>query len=222
MDISRHREVVNPYEYTQPIHIIGCGATGSWVGLILAKMGFSNIVIYDFDMVEEHNIPNQNYTISDIGCTKISALHKSMKLNNPDIDVNMHESKVDSSYVFTGIVFCLVDSMESRKEIWHNCIKNKIKVDLFIETRMGAEQGMVYTINPKNYNEARLYEQTLLYTDDMAETSLCGTSISVLPTAMSVASQAVWQLISHLIGSEYDSEVMVNYMDNEIFAQKFQ
>ena len=46
-------------KFNTPIHIIGCGATGSWVALMLAKMGISNITCWDFDKVEEHNLPNQ-------------------------------------------------------------------------------------------------------------------------------------------------------------------
>lgn len=216
----RHQSIIAPYEHKMPIHIIGCGATGSWVNTILTRMGFNNIIIYDFDTVEEHNIANQDYIQADIGELKVNATFNKMLNINPDCIISAQNEKVTKRNSFKGIVFCLTDTMSSRKEIWENCIKNKILVDCFIETRMGADQGMIYTINPKKPSQVKAYEQTF-YTDDVAETSLCGTSISVLPTAMSIASQAVWQMISFLNNTSYNNEIIINYKNNELFAQQF-
>ena len=59
LDISRHKELFNPYYFNTPVTIIGAGATGSWLALMLAKLGIQDITVYDFDVVEEHNVPNQ-------------------------------------------------------------------------------------------------------------------------------------------------------------------
>lgn len=220
IDISRHRSIVNPLAFDKPIHIIGVGATGSWIATILAKMGFSNFHLYDFDNVEEHNLANQNYTTEDLGKLKIDAIKEKMLLHNPEIEVETYNERVDETFQFDGVVFMLVDTMASRHEIYDNCIRNKISIDLLIETRMSSDQGNIYTIDPKNYNLAKNYRSSMNYGDDVAEVSACGTSISVLPTALSVASQAVWQLIRWINGEDYDHEIITNYKTAASFSQK--
>ena len=53
LDIRRHMELFNPEKFTLPVHIIGAGATGSWLALSLAKLGITNITVWDFDVVAD-------------------------------------------------------------------------------------------------------------------------------------------------------------------------
>lgn len=220
-NITRHRSVINPNDNPYPIHIIGCGATGSWVGTILAKMGFTNIHLYDFDIVEEHNLANQNYNKSDIGKSKVVCLKNYMESINDEIKVFEHKERVAGETKLDGIVFLLTDTMKSRKEIYEGCIKNKPAVKMLLETRMGATQGIVYSVRPGCSYEQKAYEQTL-YSDDVAETSVCGSSISVIATAMSIAAQVVWQAINFINSEEtFYQEIQVEYKNVEHFRQKF-
>ena len=45
-------------------------------------------------------------------------------------------------------MYICTDTMSSRKEIWDNVIKHNVKIPLMIESRLGAEIGKIYTINP--------------------------------------------------------------------------
>jgi tRNA A37 threonylcarbamoyladenosine dehydratase len=63
LDVRRHAELFDPHTFNTPVTIIGAGATGSWLAIALAKLGIDNISIWDFDKVEEHNIPNQAFGI---------------------------------------------------------------------------------------------------------------------------------------------------------------
>ena len=79
MDETRyHRQldILDPKSMDVPVTIIGAGATGSFTALSLAKMGIRNITIYDFDTVEEHNLPNQFYRQCDLGKRKVEALRE--------------------------------------------------------------------------------------------------------------------------------------------------
>jgi len=221
VDISRHRDVVNPNNFNEQIHIIGCGATGSHIATILVKMGFSNLNLYDFDVVNDHNLANQAYGVDDVGKFKVEALKNHLTNINNDAIINISNEEVNENNRFSGIVFLLTDTMASRKEIYNSCAKNKINVKLLIETRMSSDSGIIYTVNPMSYLETKYYDNTLSYTDSEAEVSFCGTSITVLPTALSIASNAVWQLINYINGDDYQSEVSVNYKTNQIFTQDF-
>ena len=81
MDFTRQNRILNPDECYSNIHIIGAGSTGSFIALNLAKMGMKNIIVYDFDKVEEPNIPNQFYRIKDVGKYKVTALKQIIKEN---------------------------------------------------------------------------------------------------------------------------------------------
>ena len=87
MDLSRHISVFSPDNVKYPIHIIGVGATGSFVAMELARMGCPVLNIYDFDDVEIHNIPNQYYDNGDLGKLKAEALAEKLKLINPNIPI---------------------------------------------------------------------------------------------------------------------------------------
>ena len=194
IDPLRHMDVFSPDAFgNRRIDVIGAGATGSKVVLELAKLGITNIHVWDFDKVESHNIANQVFGIKDIGKYKVKAL-KDIVLRQTGAEITTHQERVDGSQILGDIVFLLTDTMSSRKEIWTKGLKNKLRTKLVIETRMGSDQGRVYTVNPIKPAHIRGWEATL-YDDDVAEVSACGTSITVGATAGFVASLAVWQLI---------------------------
>lgn len=194
IDITRHVDVFAPESLANArIDIIGAGATGSRVVLSLAKLGLENIHVWDFDTVEAHNLANQVYRLGDIGRLKVEALQE-LVLEATGTRINIHNERVDGSQKLGEIVFLLVDSMAARKEIWQRAVRNKIRVKLMIETRMGADSGRVYTISPMDPDQIAKYEENL-YEDVEAEVSACGASISVGPTAEVVSGMAVWQLI---------------------------
>ena len=76
MDYRKQINLIDVNRVNTPINIIGCGALGSWLVLFLLKMGFKNIYVYDFDTIEEHNLPNQAFLEKQIGIE----IHKRNKL----------------------------------------------------------------------------------------------------------------------------------------------
>lgn len=220
VDISRLRPICNPKGFEKPIHIIGCGATGSWVATFLAKMGFGNIHLYDFDTIEEHNISNQNYSIEDVGEKKSEILKKYLTKACGCDTIKAYDKRVTKEDSFDGIVFLLTDTMESRKEIFDNCIDLKPQIDLLIETRMGTSSGMIYSIIPTKPYQREKYLKTL-YDDGEAEVSACGTPITVLPTATAIASQAVWQFVNFIVGDLKQNEILVDYKHLNLFPAEY-
>ena len=176
------------------IDIIGAGATGSHVVLYLAKLGLSNIHVWDFDHVEAHNLANQAFMKDDIGKFKVDAVKKLVKTSTGRDAVTIHNESVDGSQQLGDIVFMLTDTMASRKQIWQAGIREKSATKLMVETRMGVDEGRVYTIEPSNPSHIKRWEDTL-YDDAVAVASACGASVSVGPTAMFLASLSLWQMM---------------------------
>jgi len=194
VDPLRHLSVFKPHAFgTRRVDVIGCGATGSRIVLSLAKLGVENIHVWDFDTVEEHNLANQVFGLPDIGRPKVAALADIVK-RDAGVTLNVHPEKVCGSESFGEVVFLLTDTMASRKEIWDKGLKLKLRTRLLVETRMGADSGRIYAVNPNLLGHIRAWEEAW-YPDTEAEVSACGASVSVGPTAEIIAGLAVWQMI---------------------------
>ena len=193
IDTLRHREFFDASKYNSTTSIVGAGAVGSRVFASLIELGFTKIKVYDFDVVERHNVANQIYGEVQCGMSKVAALqewaqHKAPGL--PRTHLDFRSEKVVPGTALRGTVFLLVDSMKERRRIYEGCIQDNIDVPRVIEVRMAASHGEVYTFNPHTQGNAWL---NTLIDDDKAEVSGCGSPFSVAPTAAILANLAVWQ-----------------------------
>lgn len=198
IDLTKQGNLVKREKLNKKINIIGCGATGSHVVYTLVKLGFQNIDIYDFDVVEPHNLSNQFYRIEDIGKPKVECLKNIIKTTT-NCDINAFNKKIESNTEepLEGVTFMLVDTMDSRKAIYENCLKLKIKSDLLIETRVGALSGMIYCIDPKNVIHIRNYEKSF-YSDEETVKSACGTELMIISTVLATTVYAINLLINYI------------------------
>ena len=71
IDYGGQTKIFNPENQHLNIKIIGVGSGGSWITLLLAKMGVKNIEVWDFDKICMHNIPNQLYEVDSIEKSKV-------------------------------------------------------------------------------------------------------------------------------------------------------
>lgn len=196
-DYSRQMEIIDPKEFNDRglrVDVIGSGATGSWLVMILAKMGLKNIHVWDADNVEMHNLPNQLFRLSDIGKPKVEAIKEIVKIAT-GLDIVAHNEFVTPSTKGLGdVVFLLTDTMSSRKEICDNCLSYNMKTKLCIETRLAAKQGRIYAFNPSSKVELKRW-QSSLYTDEEADPSACGLTTTLGASAAYIASIASLQMI---------------------------
>lgn len=222
----RHQSVFDPNKFgPRRVDVIGCGATGSRVALSLAKLGVEHLHLWDFDIVEGHNLANQCFGVSDIGKNKAEALRNRI-LSEVDTAVSAHSVRAEGTELFGDVVFLLTDTMESRRQIWERGIKLKPRVQLMIETRMGVDVGRVYAVQPTLSGHIKAWEETL-YASDEAVRSACGTSVTVGPTADILAGYAVWQFVRwHAIlnGGEgsLDNELVFAVYPLTVFNRTFQ
>lgn len=135
------------------LNIIGVGATGSWIGLTAARMGFHSFKVWDADIVESHNLPNQIYSSKHIGMKKVDAFEEVLKEFNPRITVEKHDYFFETSKHkenLEGPVVLTVDTMSARKDIWESFNMNWEITKVF-ETRLGfdyAELNIIDNMNP--------------------------------------------------------------------------
>lgn len=170
MDFWRQLDVVSPEDLVSlRVTVIGAGGIGSPTTLALAKMGVSQIVVYDDDSVEPHNLPNQIYRFSDLGKIKVEALADICR-DFAGVVVEAKPERFDGQQL-AGVVVSGVDTMATRKKIWTR-VKYNPAVQLYIEGRMGAEVARVHTVRPCDPSLVKWYESTL-YSDEEASELPC-------------------------------------------------
>ena len=189
MNFDRQYNIFNPKEQKQNIVVVGCGSTGSFTLLTLAKLGFNNITAIDFDKVDDINIPHQFYRFSDIGELKTKAIKEIVK-DFTGLEIKTIDKKIDSENKFlnnveinlnTTIIFCL-DTIEARKLIYEEIKDMPIKL---IDLRMGGNGYQIYTINLESDIEKKEYEKLL--GEEETETT-CG-SKGTIYNILSIASE---------------------------------
>lgn len=141
----RHAGWFSPEMCSDTVNIIGCGATGSHIALAAAKMGFHYFRLFDADIVENHNLPNQVYDCEHVGIRKVEALAQVLKRFNPEISVEIHPYffKGEHATLLDGPVVLTVDTMSARKEILYCCRANA-RVKGVVETRLGYVEEQWY------------------------------------------------------------------------------
>ena len=174
----RQLDICPPDKLAFPITVIGAGAIGSATVVTLAKMGCSNITVYDEDVLNEHNIPNQMALTQYIGSPKVDALaHLVETLSDVQIKplcTNYRGQRLE------GAVISTVDSMNARQMIWKS-VKLKRSVSLFIDARMGAELLRLYALRPVDLDACEFFEQNLYDAKDAEQLPCSARSIIYCP-----------------------------------------
>jgi len=140
---SRQSNLFNPEDHINRwIQIIGAGTSGSWTALALCKLGLKRVMVYDFDKVEDVNIPSQVHGPIDLEKYKTEALQDSVKRLT---GIDVYACKKYTNQSIDGIVIICVDTMKERKRIHKEIKKQKIKELLIIDSRIGGSQLEIYT-----------------------------------------------------------------------------
>ena len=154
----RQSSLINEQILKTPISVIGAGGIGSFFVLAIAKMGFSNIQVMDFDTIEEHNLSNQFYRDKDIGKEKVTALAEIVS-DFCGISICAVIDTFTKNHPHPGgVVVSAVDSMKAREMIFTKFQKSSTSIG-FMDGRMGADQAEVYTVfKPEEHG---VYRKTL-------------------------------------------------------------
>lgn len=167
--LTRQSGLIPEHVLGKEITIIGAGAIGGWTALSLAKMGFGNLTVIDFDVISIENMNSQFYRMSDIDYPK-SQMLSDMIFDFTNLRIKAVNDKFTSAKM-RGIVICAVDNMGVRKQIWE-AQKNHPFCGLVIDPRMGAETALMYAMNPNDPKDIASYEKTL-YSDEDAVQERC-------------------------------------------------
>ena len=206
----RHSAFFGPEDANKYVlNIIGVGATGSWIAMLAARMGWHKFRVWDLDIVESHNLPNQIYTHDDIGKKKVIALKEQLLRFNPEIEIETHDYFFESSKhtdLLEGPTIITVDSLSARKDIG-NAIKGNILVNNAFETRMGFSHAEINYLDCCNETKIQKW-QSLLKDDSEVTESACNERIITTLTCQ-VASTVVHLLCALYSKKRNNNEIQI-------------
>ncbi len=195
MDLSKSYEVFQPEKYDDRIHIIGCGSVGSTVAYMLARLGLTKFTLWDFDMVEPHNLANQMFRQKDIHKPKVEALLDIMSEINPDIpEKTKLKPKGWDGQQLSGFVFLCVDNIDLRREIVEKHLDNpNIKAMFDFRTRL--EDAQHYAADWSDYQMKKNLLNSMSFSHEEAKeetpVSACNVTLSVCPTVIGICARGV-------------------------------
>jgi hypothetical protein len=209
----RQIDIFDPTKIKMPVSIVGAGGIGSVVALALAKMGLTELDVYDFDQVAHWNIPNQMFRPNQIGEFKVDALTEVVEdLTGVTIfplkrKIGDATSQAGVGLRRGGIVVSAVDSMEARSAIWKE-VKMNPKFRLLVDGRLGGESIVLYTVNPCDPEGVKTYEATL-HPDDEGEELSC-TARSIIWTTFFIGAFVSRAIGKYLKDGTITSEVALD------------
>lgn len=184
MDLNKSREFFDPAKVKARCHIIGCGSIGSNVAELLARYGIEDMVLWDFDDVEPHNIANQLYTEEDVGQPKTVRLAKLLTKINPVLKKSIKLKYEYKGEPLEGFVFMCVDNVDVRNMIveanWYNP-----EIKAVIDFRTTLLEGQTYFTDWSDIKQKKSLKESLNFTHEEAKAntpvSACGFELSVSP-----------------------------------------
>lgn len=213
LNLHRQLDFLNPDVVDIPnINIIGCGGIGSYVAYYLAQMGIDKLTVWDRDKVEEHNVSNQNFTLSQIGQFKVDAIRESIvEKTGETINVKRHFFNSESQ-IKDGIVIFATDSINSRKLIY-NVIKDVPEITYMIDGRLGGELCAVLSIDMADNDQKKLYESSLFPSSE-AEGLPC-TGKAVIYVAARIAAEITYHVKQAIHDpSKCNTNILIDWVNN--------
>lgn len=151
------------YSPEMEVTVGGLGSIGSWLTFMLGRL-VNTIYVYDFDVVESHNLSGQLYGRADIDREKAQAVKAIASDYNPSTKIRKRGKFEEDSGV-TPVTFSCFDNMLARKHMFESW-KQMDNRKLFIDGRLTAEQLWVYSVTPENQEQ---YSDILVDDDEIEE-----------------------------------------------------
>ena len=104
------------------VGIAGAGGLGSNVAAHLVRAGVRRFVIADFDVVSASNLNRQFFFRDQVGRRKTSALAENLRRIEPDLDLTLHDARLDASnlrpiFGMCDVVVEAFDNIESKSAL---------------------------------------------------------------------------------------------------------
>ena len=222
MDLTKSIEYFDPVNVRGKCHIIGCGSVGSTIAENLARLGVTNFVLYDFDIVEPHNLANQMFVQTDVKKPKVEAVKKIICDINPEAESTIEvfgDGYTDQR--LNGYVFLAVDNIDLRREI---CEKNRMNkaIKAVFDFRTRLEDAQHYAADWGDMAQIDNLIKSMAFSHDEAHeatpVTACGTELGVAPTVRVVCALGVTNFMNLIRGKKLHKIVVCNPFEMDVMT----
>lgn len=219
LNLVKSQEYFDPSSINETIHIIGCGSVGSTLADHLARYGFKKFCLYDFDLVEEHNVVNQIYTSKHVSMEKVDALAQHLYDINHDLKIVIYPDGWMNQKPLNGYVFLCVDDIDKRREIVTANMYNPAIIAMF-DFRTRLTEGQHYAARWDDLKEKRQFAASMSFTSEEAqqetEHTACGVEMGIPTTVRLLVDFGVANFIQYLKTGKLRKMLNVNMETFEV------
>ena len=217
MDLSKVYDFFQPDKIDGKIHIVGCGSVGSAIAENLARCGVTDFVLWDFDIVEAHNVANQMFTQADIKRPKVEALRDILVSINPEVaDKIKLEPKGWKGKLMSGYIFLAVDNIDIRREIVEKHYDSPyVKAVFDFRTMLESAQHFAADWSDEAMKKSLLNSMQFSHDEASSETpvSACGVTLGVVTTVRTICELGVNNFINFVKGNGLKKTVLFDGFD---------
>ena len=217
MDLSKVYDFFQPDKIDGKIHIVGCGSVGSAIAENLARCGVTDFVLWDFDIVEAHNVANQMFTQADIKRPKVEALRDILVSINPEVaDKIKLEPKGWKGKLMSGYIFLAIDNIDIRREIVEKHYDSPyVKAVFDFRTMLESAQHFAADWQDEAMKKSLLNSMQFSHDEASAETptSACGVTLGVVTTVRTICELGVNNFINFVKGKGLKKTVLFDGFD---------
>ena len=129
------------------VMVVGCGAVGSFAIEALARSGVGQIILVDFDVVEESNINRQLFALSStVGMPKVDVADARIRDINPNaiaIPLKMFWDEKSDVAIRPDFVIDAIDTVESKVALYKWCASHHTPFAASMGAALKMDAGQV-------------------------------------------------------------------------------
>lgn len=217
MNLAKSSEFFDPVTVKDRIHVIGCGSVGSTVCELLARFGLTNVSLYDFDIVEEHNLANQMFTTKHLYKPKVEAVYDRWVEINPEAKsgLRLYGDGWDG-HKLSGYVFLCVDNIELRRRIVEEN-KYNLNIKAMFDFRTALVDAQHYAADWNQQKQINSFLETMDFSHEEASKnvpmSACRVSMCVMPTVWAVSMAGVVNFVNFVKEKRLEQAMVLRPFD---------
>ena len=212
MDLSKSRDFFDPNKVDKKCNVIGTGSVGSYVMMFLVRHGITDITVWDYDIVESHNITNQMFYESQIGMPKVEAINDICKAINDKVSITRRPKGWNGERL-SGYVFLCVDSVELRKKILEENRFNK-SIEAVFDFRTTLLEGQCYFADWSKEEDKEDILATMRFSDEeakeLAPVSACGFELSAAPVVVDTVIKGICNFTNYINDKQTRKVIITN------------
>ncbi|MDK2886265.1 MAG: molybdopterin-synthase adenylyltransferase [Thermosipho sp. (in: thermotogales)] len=216
LDISRHinlvKNILDKLNYSR-ILVVGAGGLGTVVLENLVRLGFKNIIIYDYKEIDPPDLNRQIlYDSEDIGKIKVSISKEKLLNINPLCNIEVFNEQINKNTNFDqeiDLIFDCVDNIETKFIL--DEIAQKFKIPL-IHAAVEEFRGQITVIYPGKTKTLR--DIFLGYTSRQC--------IQVLPPSVFIAASLQVSEAIKILSNDFENSLINKILFFDILHNEFE